>query len=480
MIDELLDTNIVSWKLSLFRSRQKIHSSSRARCLGVTMASTAGVAAAVRPHILPQVHCRARRRSTRIRASGTEVEEPEQGTMVGNTALDRPEVPLMLGVTLLRYAGSGAAMLRNGGAAVRHHVAVARGKSGTRPLSWSPGMTVGVELLAGFLEGISIDDEEVAAVRFRQNKSTGTDDQKSADRLLVYLQSLRAMMAVGVPPLPGTRVQRVTIGADDIPAVWLTPNLYSWNNRRAPKRVLLWFHGGAFVLCNTATHARLLSSMGVAADARVLSVEYPLAPDQGTYENMADAVDRAYEWLCSPDGGNVLPENVVIGGDSAGGHLACGLAQRLSKRSEKSPRPPAGVVLLSPWLDPGRERDSTKTAWANASERSVDYLRGVEGSMSRVVKLVFGETEDDSCEKCLLDASLYAGRSMPPCLVQCGGVEVLASESRTLADLADETGWELTLEAFEGMPHVFQVFDSVTPQGGDAIESVGRFIKRLT
>ena len=156
-------------------------------------------------------------------------------------------------------------MLRNGGAAVRHHAAVARGDTDavTRPLSWSPLMTLGVELLSGFLEGIAIEDAEVAALRPRDDGETS--DSKSAERLLTYLRSLRAMMAVGVPPLPGTRVQRVTV--DDVPAVWLTPNARSWNSSRAPRRVLLWFHGGAFVLCNTATHARLMSSMGVAGDA---------------------------------------------------------------------------------------------------------------------------------------------------------------------------------------------------------------------
>ena len=116
------------------------------------------------------------------------------------------EIVRLLGVTLSRYTGSGAAMLRNGGAAVRHHAAVARGDTDavTRPLSWSPLMTFGVELLSGFLEGIAIEDAEVAALRPRDDGETS--DPKSAEGLLTYLRSLRAMMAVGVPPLPGTRV----------------------------------------------------------------------------------------------------------------------------------------------------------------------------------------------------------------------------------------------------------------------------------
>jgi acetyl esterase/lipase len=253
--------------------------------------------------------------------------------------------------------------------------------------------------------------------------------------------------------------------------------------------VLLWFHGGAFVLCNTATHARLMSSMGVAGDARVLSVEYPLAPDQGVYEDMADAADRAYAWLVSERGGNVDRKDVVVGGDSAGGHLALALAQRLaaSEADGGARASPAGLVLLSPWLDPGRDLRSTAAAWREAGVASVDYLRAVEASMSSVVELVFGgdrnrsgsTTPEERLPRCLLDASLYAGRSMPPCLIQYGGIEVLASEANGLAEVASAAGWDdVTLEAFPEMPHVFQVFDSVSPEGAAAISSVGRFMKK--
>ena len=68
---------------------------------------------------------------------------------------------------------------------------------------------------------------------------------------------------------------------------------------------------------------------------------------------------------------------------------------------------------------------------------------------------------------------------MPPCLIQYGGIEVLASEANGLAEVAFAAGWDdVTLEAFPDMPHVFQVFDSVAPEGAAAISSVGRFMKK--
>ena len=88
--------------------------------------------------------------------------------------------------------------------------------------------------------------------------------------------------------------------ANGVPAVWLTPPQY------ASTKTIMWMHGGAFIFCHTGTHARLLSSLGAAADAKVLSVEYSLCPDEGRYADMLREVTRAYEWLVDADGGGAM------------------------------------------------------------------------------------------------------------------------------------------------------------------------------
>jgi acetyl esterase/lipase len=86
----------------------------------------------------------------------------------------------------------------------------------------------------------------------------------------------------------------------------------------------------------------------------------------------------------------------------------------------------------------------------------------------------------------LIDREAWDGRvmdvrSLPPALVQCGGAEVLATEARRFRDVASDAGWEnVVLEEWADMPHVFQVFDAVAPEGGEAIASVGAFAKRVT
>ena len=99
-----------------------------------------------------------------------------------------------------RFAPSGVAMLRGGSTAIMHHASVAGGGSGVRPASWSPSLTLSVELMSGFLGGIQIDPDEANAL------ISGDGDAQKAESLRAYVRSLRAMMGVGVPPLPGTHL----------------------------------------------------------------------------------------------------------------------------------------------------------------------------------------------------------------------------------------------------------------------------------
>ena len=153
----------------------------RVRSTSASMASRAAARTPFAPY--RAASRRAGRRSSRAfaRRAVEDAEKPDTtrtqdaaASAVVEEQTTSGEMVRLLGVTLSRYTGSGAAMLRNGGAAVRHHAAVARGDTDavTRPLSWSPLMTLGVELLSGFLEGIAIEDAEVAALRPRDDGET--------------------------------------------------------------------------------------------------------------------------------------------------------------------------------------------------------------------------------------------------------------------------------------------------------------------
>ena len=243
----------------------------------------------------------------------------------------------------------------------------------------------------------------------------------------------------------------------------------------------------AFILCSTNTHARLLSSLGIAAGAKVLSVEYPLAPDEGRYEEMLSHVVEAYHWLTSPSGGGVDPGSIVVGGDSAGGHLAVGLVQRLM--SSEVAKGPAGVVLMSPWLDPGRDDPATEDAWNSARDTSCCYLRGVKDSLKIVHDLVFERVMEEEEEnelafsylppRNMLRRELWDGERAsrcPRCLCNTAG-RGSAAESRTRANCIG--GWsEVTGQEFKDLPHVFQVFDALEAEGKGQF-TAGAFVSHV-
>ena len=386
----------------------------------------------------------------------------------------------------------GGYMLRNGTAALRHQASILRGGPGgkvgggsaTYPSSWSGPFAFANELIAGFLEAVSASNE---LERYR-SRTRGEGEEEALRRVGEYVRGLRGLMAVGIAPMPGTKVQSIEI--DGRSAVWLTPDGKSWDHPDAPRRTVMWMHGGAFILCSTNTHARLLSSLGIAAGAKVLSVEYPLAPDEGRYEEMLSHVVEAYQWLTSPSGGGVDPGSIVVGGDSAGGHLAVGLVQRLM--SSEVAKGPAGVVLMSPWLDPGRDDPATEDAWNSARDTSCCYLRGVKDSLKVVHDLVFERVMEEEQEnelafsylppRNMLRRELWDGERAsrcPPMLVQYGGAEVLAAESRNFVRIASESGIEVTSQEFKDLPHVFQVFDALEAEGERAIQSAGAFVSEV-
>ncbi len=109
-------------------------------------------------------------------------------------------------------------------------------------------------------------------------------------------------------------------------------------------KVLLYLHGGAYIL-GTADHVvGMVGHIGSQAGCRVLSVDYRLAPEHPFPAALEDAL-AAYRWLLDHNYG---PSDIVVAGDSAGGGLALAL---LASLADVGLPQPAGAVPISPWAD---------------------------------------------------------------------------------------------------------------------------------
>jgi len=237
-------------------------------------------------------------------------------------------------------------------------------------------------------------------------------------------------------------------------AEWLTPK------DRMDGKLLLYLHGGGYVVGGCDMHRQMVSHIARAGRIRALLPEYRLAPEHRFPAAIDDAVST-YRTLL---GMGIKAEDIIIGGDSAGGGLAVGAL--LALRDAGDPLPVA-AVLLSPFLDATGSGDSMQT------RKERDPLFYPEGLPSIV---------DHYCEphqrRFPQVSPVFADiEGLPPMFIQVGDDEILLSDSERLADQCVAAGIGVELQVWPEMWHVFQIFVGKMPEARRAIKQMGTYIQ---
>jgi acetyl esterase/lipase len=224
---------------------------------------------------------------------------------------------------------------------------------------------------------------------------------------------------------------------------------------------MLYLHGGGYVIGSITTHRELAGRLSRAAAARVLIIDYRLAPEH-PYPAAVEDATTAYRWLLQ---NGAMPARTVIAGDSAGGGLT--VATLLALRDAGEPLPAAGVCL-SPWTDMEGIGESMRTK------------AGVDPIVQRAGLLHFADLYLHGADpRSPLAAPLYANlQGLPPLLIQVGTRETLLDDATRLATRAQAEGVEVTLEPWEDMIHVWQLFAPLLPEGQQAIERIGEYVRQ--
>lgn len=233
-----------------------------------------------------------------------------------------------------------------------------------------------------------------------------------------------------------------------------------------PHRRILYLHGGSWISGSPAGYRAFLSRVSQAAGAVVLSVDYRLAPEHPFPAGLNDSV-TAYGWMAENGPGGKAPATAsFLMGDSAGGNLA--LAALLRLKDLHLPLP-AGVVALSP------ATDFTGKSPSLVSRAAVDPIIN-PAILPALIPIYLGK---DTKPTDPYASPLFGDyRGMPPLLLQVGDREVLLDDATRLARRATGQGCDVTLEIWDGMPHVFQGFAPFLPEACQAIEKIGEFIRR--
>ena len=273
-------------------------------------------------------------------------------------------------------------------------------------------------------------------------------------------------------PTARAQTQRVPFGAK-LPAGWRIrvangfPLKGDWIEPIAPDhtartRCILYLHGGAYIAMSPRTHRCLTSRLADWSDTRVFALDYRLAPEHPFPAALEDAI-AAYRALIMA---GTPPSRIVVAGDSAGGGLA--LALLVASRDAADPLP-AAAVLFSPWTD------LAATGKSIVENDAADPLF-FGAWVARQARHYLGDTQATNP----LASPLYADLTgLPPLLIQVGDGEVLLDDSRRVAEKATRSGVDATLRIWREVPHGWQLFAPILPEGRTALHEAAAFIRAI-
>ncbi|GAB3660165.1 alpha/beta hydrolase [Actinocorallia lasiicapitis] len=234
-----------------------------------------------------------------------------------------------------------------------------------------------------------------------------------------------------------------------------------WVRARAvqEEKVFLYLHGGGYFFGSPRLYRGFSWRLSAASRMPVLMVDYRLAPAHTPADALADAL-FAYESLLAR---GHAPGDIVIGGDSAGGHLALSLLHALKRRGDTLPR---AAVLISPWTD------LLCTATSHTLNERTDHL--IPHAKLRWLGEVFHAEAPEGHPLGEPSGGDYTG--FPPLMIIASSTEILRDDSRELAKVATAAGIPVIHQEWNDQVHVFPVFADYIPEGKAAFRHIREFL----
>jgi monoterpene epsilon-lactone hydrolase len=252
-------------------------------------------------------------------------------------------------------------------------------------------------------------------------------------------------------PPRGTVATKLAIGG--VPAVRVT------TRRSRADHHVLYLHGGAYVYGRPGHYRDFIWRIANAAGATLHVLDYRLGPEH-RFPAAVDDAAAAYRALVSA---GAEPKRLAVMGDSAGGGLT--FATLLKLRDEGDPMP-AAAVAMSPWTD------LTLTSESGTRFNETDPMLSTAPA-----RLFAGWYLGDADPKHPYASPLFGDPAgLPPSLIQVGSDEILLDDAVRLGERMRQAGVAAEVEVWPRMPHVWQLFARVLPEGQRAIRRIGQFL----
>jgi epsilon-lactone hydrolase len=227
------------------------------------------------------------------------------------------------------------------------------------------------------------------------------------------------------------------------------------------RRTVVHFHGGGYCVGSALTPRSWAAHLSAQAGCRVVLPEYRLAPEHPHPAALDDARAVLAALFAEAE-----PGSVVVSGDSAGAGLA--LALLLSRR-EAGQVLPAGCILLSPWLDLGRDRRAVPDLLRRDVVLSPVWLEACAGAYA--APAVWADP--------LVSPLHAAPGGLPPLLIQSGTDDLLAPDAGLLAGRASAAGVDVTYTRWPRMWHDFVLQPGLVAAADSAVAQAAWFVARV-
>lgn len=225
-------------------------------------------------------------------------------------------------------------------------------------------------------------------------------------------------------------------------------------------RIGVMLHGGGYIIGSAKGYRAYAAAVSRATDARVFVAEYRLAPEHPFPAALDDARDVLAAAIAE-----VGVQSCFAIGDSAGGGLVLSSLWDLHRRGAALP---GRIVLVSPLVD------LTVTNPSYEERAQIDPIVSRKGIQRAASLYLDGRGPDEAPAAFPMLSDL---RWLPPCLLLVGGAEVLLDDSRNLAEKLKREGVHVDYREYDDMVHVWTLFSSFLPEGQEALEQIGAFLK---
>ena len=223
-------------------------------------------------------------------------------------------------------------------------------------------------------------------------------------------------------------------------------------DRRTDVPVVMWFHGGGFVLGNVVDYDPICTLIASRVSAVVVSVDYRMAPEHRAPTAVEDCVDATTWVQVSGDALRADTTRMAVAGDSAGGNLAAVVAQVLrdhgigALRHQALVYPATDLTMSSPSV--AELHDAALLDRPAMHAFLGHYLRPGQDPTDPVLSPLFGRLD-----------------GLPPALIQTADLDPLRDDGIRYADALRAAGVPVRLTNYQRAPHGFVLFPGVCPAG---------------